>query len=111
MEDNKYVVFKREDFGEFTSNLEAVLSDRSGILMMPDPVADAVVIRRSDRHSGAAYHGYLNSLRTEDEVLEGIGVRPEDPRRQGLIRAEEYMLDAALDAEGIRREHRAGSPD
>lgn len=64
MPDDKYIVFKRDDYRHMTD---------------PKPLEDAVVIRMQDIFASSALFAYASAIRTSIEILEAT-VSDTDPQ-------------------------------
>lgn len=60
MKDEKYIVFKREDWDRYTSRSGCGANVAKALL----PLDDAVVIRTQDVFAAPALDGYANAIRT-----------------------------------------------
>lgn len=95
MRDDKYVVFKLEDYQEWLSNAGATLS----------PLEDAVVIRTQDIFAAPALYAYANCISTCREILERV--QQVDGNRasfhpaylERLRTIEEYFMDRGDEAD------------
>ena len=81
VEDEKYVVFKRKEW-------EDQIDD-------PEPIADAVVIRRQDIFACAAFHTYSNQILSVIETMRELGAEPPEH----LMGIADYFHEQALRAE------------
>jgi hypothetical protein len=57
--DDKYLVFNREEFERWIYKINVLPEDGSKV---PEPIKDAVVIRRQDLFAGPALHTYAASI-------------------------------------------------
>jgi hypothetical protein len=68
MEDDKYVVFKREDWLRFLNESPAY-----SIMSIPLPLSDAVVLRYSDAFTATALQAYCDQIAATMELLQVVG--------------------------------------
>lgn len=89
----KYVTFKADEFTRFLGslslsmdNINAQLSlgvdlDESGTMpMCPEPIEDAVVLRRQDVHASGALYAYGSSCLATADILDHLGIGSKDLR-------------------------------
>lgn len=89
---DKYVVFKREDFERLMDE------DRPHMYAAALEVEDAVVIRRQDLFAGPALSSYAHSIAIAVKVAEN----PKNDQVKALRRIADYFHEQAIlaDAEG-----------
>lgn len=97
MMDEKYVVFKKDEFEQFLVDC--------GDGCRPEALEDAVVIRTQDVYAGPALHAYAGAVLSAAEMREGDSVRDD------LVRIADYFHDRAVEADDARRTNRASVPD
>jgi hypothetical protein len=92
MENDKYVVFKSEDWSAFEGAFDATTQNREPRLtpMLPMPLMDAVVIRKQDVFAAPGLYGYAASIQTAIEVAQRL-----DP--SSLTEEEQWRLEALRD--------------
>lgn len=91
MSDEKYVVFKKEEFDKFLASMH-----ERGAGHLPVAIEDAVVIRRQDVFAPAALEMYASSIAIVASLME------EGEDRDDLIKIADYFYDqsqAAWDAD------------
>lgn len=94
VQDEKYVVFKRDDWENFKRNTifdyhpQATHGE-------PDPIEDATVLRPNDIFTPVALHAYVGAVQSAIEVHEVAG----RPVPQALYDARDYFLDRAEEAD------------
>jgi len=80
VEDEKYIVFKNEDFDKFLTELSFIssagmgTSERINQRVLDILIDDAVVIRRQDVFSPPAFDAYANSIMVTIEALKARGI-------------------------------------
>ena len=96
MQDDKYIVFKREDFDDFLIAMKGKLTPGVGAAMddlLVSTIKDAVVIRKQDAFAGPALEVYSASARLALQfMLYG------DPRREHVVKIADYFQHASEDA-------------
>lgn len=104
MMDDKYVVFKREDFEQAMSALRLEVGD-DGIVedVKGRSVEDAVVLRLQDRFSEHGLRAYAGALITAVDVL---AEAPVDAQVDGEIERLARMADRFNDLADRARQHR-----
>lgn len=65
---DKYIVFKKAEWDDKVG--------WSPMFDIPEPVEDAVVIRRQDVFAPPALDAYANAIQTAVEVMSGFGITP-----------------------------------
>jgi hypothetical protein len=93
-EDNKYVVFKREDWEK---------ECKVTVFAHLTPVDDAVVIRLQDQFAPPALDAYANNIQMVIEGLLATGSPPSSILMADLQRAADYFHNAAQESWGIKR--------
>lgn len=71
LENDKYVVFKKEQFDHWMRRVRAFKPDDH-----PDMLKDAIVIRRQDIFAGPGLHAYAAAISTVIEMMEGGVIFP-----------------------------------
>lgn len=97
MKDNKYIVFKRDDWERWVDKQMEL--DHSLPLM---PVEEVVVIRLQDVFAGPALHAYSSSVSTIIETLEAENVVLGGNLMSRLHRVRDYFFEQALAADDVR---------
>ena len=69
--DEKYIVFKRDDWEAFLGEDLPAVED----LSVPEPIEDAVVIRRQDLFAASALDAYSDSIGVSIDVAESLRSR------------------------------------
>lgn len=105
MHDEKYVVFKKEDWEEFRQNAEV----DGGRVEDPRPLGDAVVIRTQDTFAGPALHAYAGAVMSELEF--GRSTITANEQETDLQAAADYFHERAVEADEARRLGTARMPD
>lgn len=90
MKDEKYLVFKRDEFIE-----------RHGTGKLVEALDDAVVIRKQDIFAGPALHAYASSIQTAIEVVETSGAEFNRRARAKLYEVRDYFFQQALEADDV----------
>lgn len=88
MDNDKYVVFKREDWRKFAGEVPT-----SAIQFIPPVLEDAIVIRRQDMFAGPGLFAYANAIQTAIDLrhLQGTSLvlRTKEIQQAQLDRLEE----------------------
>lgn len=94
MDDNKYIVFKRDEFMEWFSAMVKGTTT-------PPILQDAVVIRRQDIFSGPALHVYAANIGLVAKLLNNEGINGRGAKLRGVA---DYFHDQAIlaDEEGYK---------
>lgn len=111
MEDDKYVVFKREDYEATVQRERDAQAQRGGyntIAALGAPLDDAVVIRTHDSFATSGLYGYAHTIQTSLE-LAGTSLTPEV--RHALEVSRDYFYTRAQEAEQFLRSGRSKLPD
>lgn len=91
MIDEKYVVFKREEFVAWWRDVVEARTD------LPAALEDATVIRGQDLFAGPALHAYAASIAIAVKLLNGTN--PEEASR--LLGIADYFSERAAEADEI----------
>lgn len=89
MENEKYVVFKREEW-----------ENRRGHI--PAEVSDAVVIRMQDMFAPSAFFAYAQSISTTIEIVEELGF-PSEVFTKRMRATADYFMQAGEEAQKLQR--------
>lgn len=91
MKDNKYIVFKRDEFFELAKELSLTIE--------PIALPDATVIRSQDLFAAPALHAYANSISVSMNILSGMLV--DQKVTEQLREVSDYFHERAIEAEQI----------
>lgn len=94
MRNDKYIVFKKDEFDELLKDFGFKLKDRTEKLF----VSDAVVIRLQDTFAGPALHTYANSIAVTAKTLGELAPSTRD-RLQCIA---DYFHECAIQADDTR---------
>jgi len=99
MEDQKYVVFKREDLEKVAPQLFDDLEDDDVSRFV---VKDAVVIRLQDIFSGPGLHAYANVVQTSIDMIRQLGTPlAQDAYLERLESLRDFFFSRASDADEV----------
>lgn len=98
MKDNKYIVFKREEWDHFIRGLDVDHAESIGLT----PLGDAVVIRTKDPLAGPALHAYAAGAALPARVFHLNG----SPEGRALQDVADYFHERAVEAD----EYAAANP-
>ena len=98
MQDDKYVVIKKEDCGKLWQMLGGVPSQE---FMDTLVVHDATVIRGQDLFAAPALHTYANSIGVAIAILEDLTWDDDNDPTKGLQEVADYFHQRAVEAEEI----------
>jgi len=93
--DDKYIVFKKEEFDAWFDWLTENITDT---FVAPDELEDAVVIRTQDLFAGPALHAYASSIAVVIEVLRQFG---HVEQADSLVDVSDYLFQRAEEADAI----------
>lgn len=102
-EDEKYVVFKREEFAKVIQDLTGM--DGVELLKFDSEVADAVVIRTQDVFAVSGLRAYRDTILTHRNLLRSLFEKKDYPPStieemiDNLDRAIEYFTEVTIEAE------------
>ena len=102
MQDEKYVVFKREDLERFFSEQIGTANRQ---FLLRQSLDDAVVIRTQDLFAGPALHVYANSIALAAHLASTPGIVD---RLETVV---DYFSERADEADELRRRGVAHIPD
>lgn len=91
-DDNKYVVVKREEWDALLRVAPAMVAEH-----FPEPIPDAVVIRRQDVFAPPALDTYANAIYTAVEILRMQNGQHADEARR-LLNIADYFHGQAVTA-------------
>lgn len=96
MNDDKYIVFKRDDYDGYKWDQKYILEGFA--------IPDAVVIRKQDVFAPPALEGYANAITCVLEALEGVAITEETSEIiWRLRRVADYFHGQAEDAYNFQR--------
>jgi hypothetical protein len=95
--DEKYVVFKREEWNAFLGECTDALPAGHGVID-PDAIEDAVVIRRQDVFAPPALDAYANAILIAVEALKKAGDLELLQRADTLVTIADYFHQQATAA-------------
>src|SRR4051812_12163604 len=101
MKDEKYVVFKREEWVAFERAADGVINweKLQESQAFPHIVDDAVVVRKQDIFAGPALHAYSSSISTALEILDAEQVVLGGGVVHRLNEIRDYFFQQALEAD------------
>lgn len=97
MSDDKYITFKRDEFDEWVANLmNDVEILMPNVVVLPEELQDAVVIRTQDLFAGPALHAYASSIAVAMQVLREVS---HEERALQLSEIADYLFQRAEEAD------------
>lgn len=112
--DEKYIVFKRDEFDRWMS----MDDDNCQDISPPEHLRDAVVIRTKDLIAGPGLHAYAANVQTAIEALDfsqrrtdGLASTEVDELISRLSSLADYMHERATEADEIARNRQGKFPD
>lgn len=89
MSDNKYIVFKRDEYEDFCKANELDIDWH-----VPLPIGDAVVLRLQDRFTAGALECYAHSVMAACELIEDFAM-PSVVETKRLRQISDHFMDQA----------------
>lgn len=101
MADNKFIVFKRDEFITWIQLHRETVTAGAVLDLMPESLKDSVVIRKQDVFAPPALDAYANSIMVANEALKAVGIIANTPLAtmvNQLHTIADYFHAAAADA-------------
>jgi hypothetical protein len=89
MIEDKYVVFKREEWVSFVNSMPSQV-----MLHTPLPISDSVVLRMQDRFTASALQAYCDQISATVDILDDFG-HPSLEMRRRLERLRDTFAEMA----------------
>lgn len=109
--DEKYVVFKREEFEMCMAALALEVAGEVVHDIKRRSLPDAVVIRTRDVFAGPALHGYAAGIHLGISVAAHLSSSVRDGRGRSLMSTADYFSERAAEADAFAAAGEAHLPD